>query len=489
MSVAYISLSQFQYDFLQAPQPRKTAVAGRGSGKTFLIGQVIMRAVHEMPCCKIAVAGPSYKQLKEVVLPQCAKAFEAWGVVEHDPSDPRPDLIEYVRYAKTIPTYFERAYTPPDDYANCYAFSNGAVVQLLSFVKPEKNRGYDFDLTLIDESAKFLETWLTTILIPCNRGNKGKFNSTMHRGIYDFTSGAWHPEEQWVYKTEELAKKYPDKFYYAEATALDNPAAGHEYVEMMRLSLDPIEFAIEVMNERMTRRPDGFYQSLNPNVHLLRDNYDIVAKGRIDYKPSLPLCATLDFNVDFTSLSVIQQQLPYHYVCHKISRNLAKEGFSLPQSVALDFVQYYQNHEKKVCTIYGDPAGKNRSAMTKRVDGNFKNMFDDFADVLRANGWVVKFKVINAHPKHLDKHRTMDEILLESKGTFRLRMSQRYAYSVYISMQNAPIDDKYRKVKVSETKNISQEFATHYSDGIDYYCLMEYGSSSFNRPLSVIKFL
>ena len=486
----YVSLSQFQFDFLRTPQPRKTVVGGRGSGKTYLIGHVLMKAAHEMPGCKIAMAGPDYKQLKEVVLPQCKKAFDQWGVVEYDPKNPCPDLIEYVRYKPDIPAYFDKCFTPPDDYSNCYAFSNGSVIQLLTFVKPEKNRGYDFDVIIIDESAKFKELWLNTILTPCNRGNAGRWTSSMHRGIYDFTSGAWHPEEQWIYKTEELARQFPDKFYFGECTALDNPATGAEYVEAQRLVLDHIEFGIEVMNERMTRRPDGFYPSLNPQVHLLRDNYDHETKSRIDYTPTLPLCVTLDFNVDFTSGAVIQPRHPFHYVVGKLTRKFPRPEYTMSESLALDFCEQYANHVTKIVTVYGDPAGKNRTMQGKidKKTGTWRNSFDEFCDIMRSQGWVVKRKILTSHPKHIAKQELMNEMLMERKGTFRLRISQRYAYSVYISMQYAPIKENYSKDKVSESKNVSQEFATHLSDTIDYYVMMEYNSTSINRPMTPVKF-
>ena len=120
--------------------------------------------------------------------------------------------------------------------------------------------------------------------------------------------------------------------------------------------------------------------------------------------------------------------------------------------------------------------------------GNWRNSFDEFCDIVKAHGWVVKRKVLTAHPKHIAKQELMNEALMERKGSFKLRISQRYAYSVYISMQYAPIKDDYKKDKISESKNVSQEFATHLSDTIDYYVMMEYTSTGVNRPLTQIKF-
>jgi hypothetical protein len=145
-------------------------------------------------------------------------------------------------------------------YDKCVCFKNGYTIVFLSADCPDTAHGLNLDQLVIDESFQLKESTYNTVLRKTLRANKytyrnprpgrkGLYNP-LHCGIFDFTSAAWTPEQQWIYRTEELMKIKPSQYFFMKSTPYDNLAnLPGNWIEQERESSESdLAFDIEVMN-------------------------------------------------------------------------------------------------------------------------------------------------------------------------------------------------------------------------------------------------
>ncbi|MDR6194719.1 terminase large subunit domain-containing protein [Siphonobacter sp. SORGH_AS_0500] len=457
---------------------RGTYQAGRGSGKTNELLQLITDSAFALPRATAGLAGLTYRQIQDIILSQSQALFEANRLYEYN------NQSKYGHYVinRRPPDHWYKAWNAPKSYENCIAFANGYTVQMLSADRQETLRGMNLDQLFIDESATLKEDFFNKILRPTLRANKGRYrdprkgregyNHPLHWLAVDFTSSPWLPEGQWIFKTEELMLKNPRKYFFMESTALDNLAfLPADYIKEQQELYNPLVFDVEIMNKRLTKLPNAFYSSFEASVHTFSPAYNyerdektgILTSKRRDYDPWKPLETAWDFNAYFTSLLVSQEIDKEQRFINNLYVKDAN-GSTLVERLANDFCDYYQHHLKKEVHLYGDRGGNNK-------DAGRKPFFDTIKDIFHKRGWRTIDYTERSYPKYQVRYQVVNALLQRANERLpKITINQTECKALIISLQNAPLDGStFEKDKKSEGKaTIAQEYATHLSDCFDY---------------------
>lgn len=482
-----IRLNPWQINFLQAPQRIKAAVCGRGSAKTNTLNHVIGLSARNLPRAKASLNCTHFGQALEIILEQSEDVWKKYG---WHPYDPKSGKGNYTLFRRP-PDDWTRPIFAPKKWENVISFKSGYALQLRSYDRPNTNRGGNDSQNFIDEAGWFKEEWINKIILPRNRAPLD-IDSPLNLAFYFFTSVPTHAEGQWIWKYEQLAKDQPKKYRFNEATAKDNYALlakVPDYIETQREILDPITFAIEMMNERMTQLANGFYPSFNQDRHVHHGyNYDfddelgIWHKEHKDYNPDEALEISMDANAAFTCCTVWQEQKGTEHCINAVFVKPDNEKSNLVQRLAFKLNETYAGHRKKVLYLWGDRNLTSRSAQAATQQ-------DVFTATLRSLGWTVISRVNGFNWLHKDKHFFIDEVFNEKNLRLpKVRINAKRCTSLIYSVQQAPINDDFSKNKNSENQKIPQELATHLSDTLDYYLCGKYGSRTgrFGASTSVI---
>lgn len=430
-----------------------------------------------LPRAKFFLAGRTFKQVLDIVLTDSTDAWSSMGWWEYDAKiNPFGNYVLF----KEPPAEWPRAYKSPKSWDRCVSFDSGFCLQLLSFEKPDTNRGHNFDGGFIDESALFKSEWVSKILMATlYRANTWRFKDNhLHNSLYDFTSNPWFQSGQWVFETEELMKKNPEKYLFLEGTAYDNPTLHKDYIPNMEESTEPLVFRVEVLNERLAKLPNCYYPSFDVEKHCTSATftYDQTEDGIwlptfSDYDPNKVLEVSLDFN-NYICSSIVCQEVPNKLkVLNTIYVKVAQPNKTLAESLALAIVAAYPDQVKKDIIVYGDASASSKSA------GSNTTFFAQVFAELRAAGWKVTARVLKTNPEHKDRFALIDRILAEGSTILpRLRINLNTCKALIISMQNSPIVGDMKKDKSSEGTSLQQEYATHLSDCLDYILYYKYSS-------------
>lgn len=430
-----------------------------------------------LPRARFFFAGRTFKLVLDVVLNDSVDAWAATGWYEYD--EKVNPFGNYVLF-KEPPADWPRAYKSPKTFDRCVSFDSGFCLQLLSFEKPDSNRGHNFDGGFIDESATFKTEWVSKILMATlYRANTWRFKDNhLHNSFYDFTSNPWFQAGNWVFETEELMKKNPEKYLFMEGTAYDNPTLSPEFIKNMEETTIPLVFRVEVLNERLGKLPNCYYPSFDIEKHTTSNTfaYDQNADGIwlptfTDYDPNRALEVSLDFN-NYLCSGIVCQDAPNKLkVINNVYVKQARENKTLAESLALAIIEAYPDQLKKHIFVYGDASASSKSA------GSNTTFFSQVVAELRAAGWKVYLRVLKSNPEHKARFALIDRILAEG-GTVlpRLRINMNTCKALIISMQNSPIVGDMKKDKSSEGTSLQQEYATHLSDCLDYILYYKYSS-------------
>lgn len=465
---------------------RATFNGGRGCGKTYVLLGLIAESALQLPRAKAGLASMTYRHVQDVVLSSSRKVFADYGLHEYE--------------SKTRPWgHYVINRHPPDDwwspweglntYDNCICFRNGYTVVFLSADRPDTARGLSLDQLFMDESFKLKESFYNTVLRKTVRANKYTYkdprkwrkglNHPLHWLIADFTSAAWTPEQQWIYRTEELMKKFPTKYFFMESTPYDNlmNLPGNWIENEREASETELAFEIEVLNRRVEKLENAYYSALSYNRHTYSDMYEyewdeksrLYIHKRKDYDITKPLEISLDFNAKFTCQVVAQD----HGKELRFIDNLfvKKANTTLVEELGDVFCKKYKGHRKKVVYIYGDNSGK------KGDPGRNRTHYQLFKKVLSDNGWRIVDCVQNSYPPYKIRYRVINAILSEKHHNVpHVRINELDCKSLLISLKHTPVDgDNFEKDKSSENNpNLDQQYATHLSDAFDYILYKKY---------------
>lgn len=460
-----------QEAFLQARQKRRSFVGGRGSGKSTVLGHQTRQEFNYLARAKVFLAGLTYNQILTKTLPSAMDAWSQNGLVEYEKE------LGYGHFVvgKRPPPHWIKPYQQPRNFENAISFINGYCIEMLSLDRPDTARGGNYDGGHMDESALIKEDVLNTILLPMIRANRHRFSHYMHHTFCDYTSAAWLPEGQWIYKTEERAKKDPQDAFFLESTAYDNFAVlGEPYFKNLKESLSQMQWDVEVMNKRLKKLPNSFYPNFLPSRHCVWNTYHyqeqdngLVIPSDSDCDSNRPIDLSWDFNAAFTSFIVTQEHGNEERFLNALF--VKESDTNVVDAAATLFCDTYQGHRKKEVAIYGDRNGNNKSA------GSNYTFYQQIVNKLTERGWTCRMMVEGLDPDHRLKHFLLNEMLAETNPRLPLvRINQNKCKNLIISIQQSPITPDWKKNKTSEKYLLLQEHATHFSDCFDNLLYKKY---------------
>lgn len=488
-----IYLNKKQLLFGSATQKEKVLIAGRGFGKTTQDGVESYVNIIELPRSKGFFLGLTYNQILTKFLPPIMGIWESMGLVEQTNGN-----IGHYIVGKQPPSNWQRPYQPPKNYSNVISFCNGSCIEMISFDRRDHARGGNYDWGIVDEAALLDKGRFDKEIRASVRGNVFQFKGHhRHHSIVYTTSMPWLQSGMWVPDMKEQAKKQPDEVFYLEGTAYDNiDVLGEGYLRRLKNSLPDLVFRVEVLNERITRLNNAFYDQFSEQKHgytdafLYSDNDEqpfgcLISDA--DYVSQLPLCLSMDFGARFTCAVVAQEVITNKETVLRFINNFySKESHeptdgSIIERCVQQFIDKYRGH-KAVVELWGDRNGNNRVANSQYT------FFEQIERQLTKAGFSVEMKVPRSlDPLHHLKHYTINRMLSESDAqTPRIRINLLRCKEMVISIQAAPVTIEFKKDKSSEQEDIPQERATHLSDAFDclvyrkYHGLVETGGDVFS---------
>lgn len=461
-----------QQQFLNSKARRRAFIGGRGSGKSTCYGQINYLRFNHLPRGKVFTAGLTYNQILTKTLPAAKEAWHNIGLVPYNKYNKSGHYVVGVK----PPAHWYKPFQEPESYENCITFLNGYTIEMLSMDRSDLSRGGNYDGGDVDESALMKEEVVNKVLLPMIRANRYKFTTPWHWNFYHYSSAAWLPSGQWIYKYEELMKAKPDKYLYIESTAYDNQdALPPTYFEDLKAELTDLEFRVEVLNQRLNKLPNCFYPAFMEAKHCVWKTYyydhdedtGLTLVSQSDVNPRKPLDVSFDFNASFTCCIVGQEHGSEYRIVNAL--HVKESTTNLIDELIDSLLKTYQNHPIKRINIYGDRSGNERSA------GSNQTFYEQIMEKLRKHGWSWTMNVITSYPTHQLKHRVINAILAEDNPRFpKIRINQHTCKFLILSILNSPITPDWKKDKTIERQMIDQARATHYSDAFDYMIFRRY---------------
>ncbi len=448
--------------------------AGRGTGKSTILGWFMKEAVRQMPRATGVLVGETYVQIKSRTLPSTKEGLEMFGLFEG---------VDYVVGKCGQSRGFEMPFQAPDSWNNIIHFRNGFIWAMVSLDDPNSGRGLNSYIVIGDEAALLTYERLFNNVLTTNRAKKVQFEkcSLVNASIFA-SSVAMTKKGEWFTQREQLALKKPSEYVFLKANAYINQINLKPgwIQEMREQAISQILFDAEIMNIRPKGVPDGFYAQLKDNIHYYKHKYDLTRLGNLtdEYKPSckydtdLVKGQPLDLSLDFggrINTAIVSQHLRSINTVNVLKDFFAKNPQKLSDLVK-QIIDYYEPH-KASCNeinLYHDRSGYKTEANSKTT------LAQDVENQLRAAGWKVNNKTPNTNnPAHMMKFRLINEILAEDTfGLPIVRINQDNCPNLIISMENAGLKhkgDAFEKDKSSERSKVTlQEHATHLSDCFDY---------------------
>lgn len=449
--------------------------AGRGAGKSTVLGKIIQECVKQMPRSTGIIVAETFVQVKSRTLPSTKEGMAMFGLFED---------IDYVVGRCGKKEGFEMPFQAPDSWHNVIHFRNGAIIILVSLDNPNSGRGLNAYWVVGDEAALLDYTRLYNNVLTTNRAKKEIFSKSKMINSTTFVSSvAMTKKGEWFTKREELAKNDPKNYSFIKANAFVN---AHNLVDgyikkMQKEALSKMIFEAEILNIRPRGVQDGFYPQLKlKHYYQYQDNVELLGGVTEGYTPSckydndLVRGVPLEFNLDFggkINCGTVSQYLKSQHTLKFIKEFFVKSADTKKlDDLVKEFIDYYEPH-KASCNIihlYHDRSGFKQEPNSKTT------LAEDVENKLRAAGWKVINKTPNTNnPGHIEKYRLIETILSETDYTLPVvRINQDRCPNLIISMENAEVTHKhdgFEKDKSSEkSKTLPQEHATHFSDTFDY---------------------
>lgn len=467
----------------------------RGTGKSTILGRRIKDLVEQLPRGKAVLVGKTYIQILTRTLPSTISGLEMHGLVKD---------VHFVVGKKPPESWgWPEAYEPPLNYKNFISFYNGFGIQLLSQDRPGDGRGMNVDAVLADEAAILNEDQLNFDVFATNRGNQKRVahypdgsykffkDCPLHHSVLLVTSSPLTASGRWIFKYEEKASVSPDKFCFIKANAFTNKEnLGSEWFKLMKSTMPEFMYDVEILNKRLTQIDDGFYPSLNEDLHTYSNynysQFDISKfSGSLDSRtdgdvnPNEPLICGMDWGKNINCL-VTAQRSPGEI---KFMKNLyVKFPKTIEDLIREEFASYYKFHKNKLVYFWYDNSGNNHVANSKLTYAEHAKK------ILEDCGWkVILMTKGGTNPLHGEKFLLWQKLLSPNSLYDKVLFNIDNCKELWISMTNAPakqgMNEMVKKDKKSErSKSIDQEHATHFSDAVDTIVYGLYSDLLSNRP-------
>lgn len=449
--------------FLGATQPVRVLIAGRGFSKSFGNGIDVAKKLEILPRSKGLFVGPAYTQILTNTFLSLKSAWDQYFDYQQD--------RDYV-VGKKPPAWFKTPYQKPERYENVVTFWNGTTMVFGSFDRPQLLRGGSYDWVINDEALLTPKDMYDQIVIPSIRPTHPVLKDLPHHLQQSFTSSMPRGgRAAWLTDYKIKAKQHPKDYFYIEGTSWHNRLVlGDNTILGWKREMHPQEYQVEVMNRRLIKIGSVFYPMLT-DKHWYTDhaNYDHIdslgyskferdSRWDKDCDPDAPLNISHDWGA-FNCITIDQEtQKEIRFL-----KGMHVRHPSILDDLAKEFCRYYKHHNCKLVYQWGDKSGNNKVGNAKLTN------FEQFAEILRANGWrVIRKKTGDV--EHMERHRLINKLHREDDPKLpRIRHNAANCKDLRIALECAGITADAKKDKGSEADpTIEPQHATHYTDAYDY---------------------
>lgn len=170
-------------------------IHGRGTGKSYIIGQEINQIVRNMPRSVSSITGRTYGQILTRTLPSSLKFLEKIGY-EKDK--------DYVIGRRPPKSWTVTPFEKITKYDNFIQFSNGTGFLMLSQEREGSSRGPNLDREIVDEALTLHKERYDQEVSPANRGNEEYFGIrspqpvAQHHGFRYVSSMPYSQDQRWL---------------------------------------------------------------------------------------------------------------------------------------------------------------------------------------------------------------------------------------------------------------------------------------------------
>jgi len=461
-----------QKAYIEALPKTKVFVGGRGCGKSHVIGISIYDKITAMPRSRGFLSSTTYNQLLTKTWPGLKACWDSIGLKQG---------VHYVK-GKQPPKWFDEPISDVTSHKYLITFCNGSIIELISMDRPDGGRGGSFDHGDIDEAALLKREHFTKVLLPALRGNRMLWkDEPLWQQVGMFSSMPWKSTGLWLLDYEEKARVSPERYFYLTATAYDNlEIIGQEGIDRMKEEMTYLEFEMEVMNKKMVKTEDAFYEGFNTAHHCYAPKYKYATNRQtgedytaasLDVDPNALLDVSWDFG-RFSCCSVWQEKRTRISIQELMLAAFKTNTNQRLADVVTKFCGHFAGHKFKLVRLWGEPRGHDPNVLM--TDSNYDFLTKEF----KKRGWRVEVMAVPKQSRKQTTRRTyMTTILAEdTKGYPQLRINQDTCKWAIIAIQNTEADPDGSKNKSTEKdKSFPQEHAPHITDTVDYYFDQKWG--------------
>jgi hypothetical protein len=474
-----IVLNLAQWLMVWAPQKIKFLLGGRGLGKSTALGYSQKEKAFKMPRSSLFLVGETYKQMLTVTLPSTIEGLRLLGY--------HKDVHYFVGRKAPAKWKWNEAYQAPLVYDHAIHWISGAVTKLISLDLKDSGRGLNTDGGDGDETALFDEKRFSDNVLSTNRGNLDRFSKCpLHHSVSLFTSMPRTSKGKWIFKYEELAKQFPNDYFFLRASAEHNRHnLGDDWFKERKRLMSEFEYNTEILNIEPGVIEGGFYAQLDENTHCytaynngylisLGHDYkqaqDAGCKADGDLRMDLPIDVAFDYGANINTIHAEQE---YDGVSHGLKSMHVTTPNTLDKLVN-DFCDYYSAKSNKDVIYRYDHTAVFRDAVRTTT----------YAEVViatfEARGWNVIPIYHGQAAGHHARKLFWEIFLMEKDARLPLfRLNKHNCQHMITSMQNAGVKvgrNGFEKDKADEKNaTILQHTTTHYSDAADTLYYFKYG--------------
>jgi hypothetical protein len=441
----------------------KTLVCARRFGKSDgILGPDMLYDVQHMPGSSGFIYQKSFKQALGRTLPATLAFWKRYNYMR--------DVHYFI--GRKAPKWMNFA-TPeiePASYDHCIHVYNGTIIHILSEDVPFSGNSLTTDWGKADEGRSLKKEKFFEEMVPTLSGTHPRFASchkwrglTIVSDMPTSKQGQWvlemekqmdielingieetleyikvlrrkysslpvlpnNIEREIVYQYKELNEMRKHAFLYKEFDTIDNiEIVGADYVAEMKRILTPLVFQTSVMNRRITKLVDGFYSSLDPELHYYQgtdanfiDNIR-TEKGTLDLDKisntsncqkdsdidqNTPLAIAFDYNSKINWVATAQRIEPY---MKTLSSFFTKGGKKL-RSLCKEWCDYYDDIPNKDVIYY-----YNSTALDSGyADEESESFADIIINALELRGWNVTPVFIGKIWPHKLKYQYINDAL------------------------------------------------------------------------------
>jgi hypothetical protein len=501
MSEIKVYINEKQKEFLMLLHALCCIIAGRGIGKSHMIGFSIAIKVNNLPRSLGILTCKELTQLKAKSIPVIQQAWTSLGWIEGE---------DYVIFKKR-PDDWPVPYREPKS-KNVIYFRNGTALEIVSARQYDAARGGSYDWVEGDEIAFFPEEFMDSIITPSIRGNQGKFLTTarnfcllngypysqlkkyhdvklddiiknpFHHQVKLYSSPPQEKEGFWVYKYQDLALNHPDKFNFTTGTAYDNiHAFGKDQIELAKLTMKSRTFDREFGGVKHEKSELNFYWAFDEKIHTFLpsktyttvDNALFISEGyATSINTNTVISISLDFSGWFCGLIMFQSTKDYE-IMHDAIYGLQDDDI---EALIDAFCVKYESHNNKFVLIYGEPRGHDKSHFLSKS----RTLYDVVSDRFKHHRWksIVKCPKAKKTENHDVRYDNMNKLLKESSPYLpKLRINKQTCADPITAINYCEVKPDYTKDKSNEKdRDFPQQHAPHFTDMLDYYIFQKYKS-------------